>query len=716
MTHITTKTTPSTGRLILAVALLLTVFAPPSAVQSQDARESAGRRIVAIADIHGALDSFTSILRETGLIDADSHWSGGDALLVQTGDFTDRGPEVRACMDLLMRLQEEAPAQGGEVIVTLGNHEAMNLIGFLRDTTPDDPAAFVDDDSEDRRDEAYELWTEMRRRRADSLDQSEPQSTPEVRQAWDEAHPLGYVERMAAFGPDGRYGRWLRTLPTLVRIDDAIFMHAGLNPTYGDDSVDELNELISGDLQRFDDTKAEMVRADLITENAGLADMIEAADEKLIHVTATLEETGGRLRGDERRLVLALDWVLQYQSWHVLAGEGLLWFRGLALWPDDEYGEQVREMFEAQEIARMVVGHTRQIDGNIRSRFDNAVFLADTGMLVEVYAGRPSALEIQDGRFTAVYVGERRQLYPPAPEQAGSETLDVPISRISRRRPPQNALAPAVATRQWLGSDGTPLPFVDDEGVLEFLRRARVISMTDVGSGRTAPRRVELEDNGVRARAIFHDVDLTRERAEIGGRRFAVFRDNWRNQIAGYWLARELGLHNVPPTVQQTINGERGSLQLWLENDGIRTNGERTQAREFPPDLEAWLGQEWAMNVFDALVFNDDRNPGNVLVDGNWNLWMIDHTRAFQTVPSIRNPEKLAHMDRALWVALQELTRQRVAELLDPHLHPDQINAIMRRRDAIIEHIGRLVDELGEDEVFYDLAVLKRSAIGGRAA
>ncbi len=99
---------PMVRALTLTIAALLFVAAASPAPAAQERR-----RIVAVADIHGALDSFTAILREVGLVDERLHWIGGDTILVQTGDITDRGPQVRAVLDLLMRLQEEAPRRGG---------------------------------------------------------------------------------------------------------------------------------------------------------------------------------------------------------------------------------------------------------------------------------------------------------------------------------------------------------------------------------------------------------------------------------------------------------------------------------------------------------------------------------------------------------------------------------------------------------------------------
>jgi hypothetical protein len=49
----------------------------------------------------------------------------------------------------------------------------------------------------------------------------------------------------------------------------------------------------------------------------------------------------------------------------------------------------------------------------VTTRFESRVFLIDTGMLGEAYAGLASALEIRDGRFTAHQVDRTPRLLPP---------------------------------------------------------------------------------------------------------------------------------------------------------------------------------------------------------------------------------------------------------------------------------------------------------------
>ncbi len=119
-------------------------------------------RVVAVGDVHGSLEGLTGILEEAGVIDASRRWIGGSTTLIQQGDLLDRGLHVREVMDLLMRLQHEAPKAGGEVICLLGNHEGMNLLGLARDVNPEVYEAFVDKNSEVRRSDAFSAMTRCR--------------------------------------------------------------------------------------------------------------------------------------------------------------------------------------------------------------------------------------------------------------------------------------------------------------------------------------------------------------------------------------------------------------------------------------------------------------------------------------------------------------------------------------------------------------------------
>ena len=145
------------GTASVALLLCVTAFLPDAALSTQDTA-----RIVAIGDIHGGSDELAGILQQAGLIDDQHRWSGGSTILVQTGAIMmDRGANIRAVMDLLMTLEEQADAAGGKVEVLLGNYETLNLMGTVRDVGASVYTSFADEDSAERREQAYQAYIKL---------------------------------------------------------------------------------------------------------------------------------------------------------------------------------------------------------------------------------------------------------------------------------------------------------------------------------------------------------------------------------------------------------------------------------------------------------------------------------------------------------------------------------------------------------------------------
>ncbi|MEZ4517644.1 MAG: metallophosphoesterase [Chloroflexota bacterium] len=93
--------------------------------------------LVVIGDVHGHIEKLERVLCSAGLIDADNHWTGKDSTLWFMGDYFDRGPDGIAVIDLIMRLQNEAPATGGFVGAILGNHDVHILAAHEFGDAPD---------------------------------------------------------------------------------------------------------------------------------------------------------------------------------------------------------------------------------------------------------------------------------------------------------------------------------------------------------------------------------------------------------------------------------------------------------------------------------------------------------------------------------------------------------------------------------------------------
>jgi hypothetical protein len=404
------------GRLPLVLAGLAAVAV--AVVWSVTAH--ADTRVVAVGDVHGSIDGLTSILTETGLIDEQNRWAGGNAVLVQTGDLLDRGVAVREVMDLLMRLQQEAPATGGRVIVLLGNHETMNLAAIVRDVNRDVYAAFADEDSDRRRNDGFKAFRRFWQRRARRLGE-EVTFSDDAKEQWMALYPLGMLEYAESLGPDGEYGRWLRGLQAATIVDRTLFLHGGFGPQLDGMTIDDINHQVVRELATLDELRAEMVDDGLILPWHSLPEIAAHAELEIQAVEA--EETNGR-PADPKRVLRSrrLRTLLAWQEWFLVNPDGPIWFRGLARWDEAEHTEEIAQRLAALDVDRMVVGHTPQSTGRITPRFDNRVFLIDTGMLESVYAGRPSALEIADGTVTAIYLDDRHELVAPdAPPAAIDE-------------------------------------------------------------------------------------------------------------------------------------------------------------------------------------------------------------------------------------------------------------------------------------------------------
>jgi len=367
----------------------------------QAAAATASPRVVAVGDIHGDFDALVEVLQETGLIDNEQRWIGGDAILVQTGDFLDRGSKVREVMDLLMALEKQAVRDSGRIIVLLGNHEMMNLMGDLRDVTKEAYLSFVDENSEKRRQDAYQDYLELYKRRSQLIGQ-EPSITSKFEKQWMKRHPPGFLEYRDALQPHGKYGGWLRKRPAIVQIGDTIFLHGGIHPELASFKLRALNERIKREIEAFDSYTRYMVAEKLILSFATLDETVAAAEAELKRTT---DEVGDKSM---------LESFLQYGSWLSVHPNGPLWFRGFAYWSEREGRRHLSKLLESYEAKHFVVGHTPQLPGRIQTRFRRKVFLVDTGMLSSFYrGGRASALEIQDGRFTAIYRDRRKVLLDP---------------------------------------------------------------------------------------------------------------------------------------------------------------------------------------------------------------------------------------------------------------------------------------------------------------
>jgi hypothetical protein len=312
-------------------------------------------RVVAIGDIHGAHDQFTAILRAAKLVDNRDRWIGGRAILVQTGDILDRGDDSRKSLDLLRRLERDAPRDGGRVLPLLGNHEVMRLVDDWRYVSAGEFRGFRNADSVEFREsvQARSAAAAADRARAEGRRFDERQ----FREDFLKEIPLGYLEMRLAFAPKGEYGAWVRNRPPVARINGVVFLHGGV-------SVD--------------------------VAELGCAGINEAVRKELQALPMPPERAAGLLSVRET---------------------GPLWYRGLADEPEETFMASLPLILEKMKARSIVIGHTVALS-RITPRFGGRVVQIDTGMLGGKFypGGQPAALEISGDSLTAIYLTRREPL------------------------------------------------------------------------------------------------------------------------------------------------------------------------------------------------------------------------------------------------------------------------------------------------------------------
>lgn len=268
----------------------------------------------------------------------------------------------------------------------------------------------------------------------------------------------------------------------------------------------------------------------------------------------------------------------------------------------------------------------------------------------------------------------------------------VPGAGLAQDTTPSSVAAqPAVTPAQWT-----------DAQKEAFLLEAKVVKRRAAPTGITNSRRATLQKDGVEHDAHIQTIDEAKAQMSLSTGMELDFRDTWRNNVAAYRLDRLLGLNMIPVTVVRTDEQKRASFTWWVD-DVLMTEKERFTKKVKAPDADAWNRQIFVVRVFDQLIYNVDRNLGNLLIEKNWTIWMIDHTRAFKIFKDIKTPKNLGtRCEKDFLNALRKVDKATVQPLMKDLLTDSQIDAMLARRDLIIRHFDAEIASLGEAAVLYD--------------
>jgi hypothetical protein len=232
------------------------------------------------------------------------------------------------------------------------------------------------------------------------------------------------------------------------------------------------------------------------------------------------------------------------------------------------------------------------------------------------------------------------------------------------------------------------LPQLSAEQMEKFLLTARITRIQNLGQGVTNSRRATLSDGQITHDVHVQVIDESRPLFD-GGRVVEVgFKDSYRYNIAGYRLALLLDMDNVPMSVERVVDGKTAAVTWWID-DVLMDEGARVKQQVSDPDPQRQQRNLHLMRVFDELIYNTDRNQGNLIWAKDWKMWLIDHTRAFRLARELRNSSDLSRVDREL---LQAMGRS---------LNREEIQSVLARRDLLVKFFDTRIAERGEAAVLY---------------
>ena len=249
---------------------------------------------------------------------------------------------------------------------------------------------------------------------------------------------------------------------------------------------------------------------------------------------------------------------------------------------------------------------------------------------------------------------------------------------------------------------GADEPSFTEEQKIDFLQHAKVVASKPEKKGKSDALHLTLSDGKVTYDASFQPID---ERKMQGpGPRGGMelnFRDYWGYNIAGYRIARLLGIDDmVPVYTERSWNGTKGAIS-WRVADVQFDEADRYNQKIQPPDLDAWAKQMYKLRVLTQLFYDMDANLTNVLITKDWKIWRIDFSRGFRLQHDLKDPKDLVQCDRQVLSKLRQLSYDQVFDATKPYLSKDEVKALIARRDKMVAYFDKLIAQKGESQVLY---------------
>lgn len=250
--------------------------------------------------------------------------------------------------------------------------------------------------------------------------------------------------------------------------------------------------------------------------------------------------------------------------------------------------------------------------------------------------------------------------------------------------PPAHAAGLATVASQAAATASSAKIWIDRYSEFEeYIRTAEIDRFEDIPLGVTRPKRAWLKPGGPAVSIAWKALPPSRATG---------YWESYKSEIAAYEMDKLLGMEMVPVAVEKRWKGETAAAILWL------VPVHPWKAMEARPKPPKWNRQAVLMKMFDNLIGNPDRNMGNLLVDDDWNLFLIDHSRAF--IDATNLPFKMEHIDRQVWDRMLGLDEPALTVAIGKWVDRRSVRAILTRRDRMKVVIDKLVGATSEAAVF----------------
>ena len=236
----------------------------------------------------------------------------------------------------------------------------------------------------------------------------------------------------------------------------------------------------------------------------------------------------------------------------------------------------------------------------------------------------------------------------------------------------------------------------------QFLLNARIVAEKPIGKGITHTMRITMTDGHIYHDAHVQQIDVYKAEYRSKDGIEKNFSDSYKYNIAAYRLDKILDMNMVPPCIYRVVDGKPSAVDWWVDDVLFDEEGRRDKDVE-PPDLNLWGRQLNDIRDFDQLIYNVDRNQGNLLIDKDWRVWAIDHSRSFRLLPTLRDPSILRRVSNKLLEHMKSLNEQELEANLLPYISKDAIQAILVRRDLLVKFFETQITQKGPDVVFTDI-------------